>query len=226
MTEFTLRPVPARISAPEMDHSGITTNTVEPNTLQAALARPLVRKASFAIAGSALVALCAHISLPLGFTPVPFTLQPFAILLLSLLLEPAVAFATLTLYLIEGACGMPVFSPHGPGGIAQLLGPTGGYLMAAPFAAMLASLLSRTERTFGIRLLGAAVGDIVLLLSGAAWLGVLEHASLRVAFAQGVTPFLISDSIKVVAAALCASVLFSFTAESRSTHAPRSTQAR
>src|SRR5215469_12199938 len=81
------------------------------------------------VAGSALVAICAHVSVPLFFTPVPMTLQPFAVLLLGLLLEPTAAFAALVLYLVEGAAGLPVFTPQGPGGILQLIGPTGGYLM-------------------------------------------------------------------------------------------------
>ncbi len=171
---------------------------------------PLVRKAMYAIAGSALVALSAHVSIPLGFTPVPLTLQPFAVLLLGLLLDPVTAFATLSLYLAEGAAGMPVFSPHGPGGVAQLLGPTGGYLMAAPVAAVVASLLSRLHKGFFVMLTSAAVGDAILLATGAAWLGLLTHASLHVQFAQSVAPFLPTDAIKVLAAAICAGTFTSF----------------
>src|SRR6185437_12444532 len=60
-------------------------------------------------AGSALLAASAHVSVPLFFTPVPFTLQPMAVLLLALMLEPTLAFATLAAYVIEGAAGLPVF---------------------------------------------------------------------------------------------------------------------
>ena len=171
---------------------------------------PLARKAVYAIAGSALVALSAHVSIPLGFTPVPLTLQPFAVLLLGLLLDPVTAFATLALYLAEGAAGMPVFSPHGPGGVAQLLGPTGGYLMAAPVAATAASVLSRLHRSFLVMLASAAIGDAILLVTGAAWLGMLTHASLHVQFAQSIAPFLPTDAIKVLAAAVCAGTFASF----------------
>ncbi len=171
---------------------------------------PLGRKAMYAIAGSALVALSAHVSIPLGFTPVPLTLQPFAVLLLGLLLDPITAFATLSLYLAEGAAGMPVFSPHGLGGVAQLLGPTGGYLMAAPVAALVASLLSRLRKGFLMMLASAAIGDAILLTTGAAWLGLLTHASLHTQYAQSIAPFLPTDAIKVLAAALCAGTLISF----------------
>src|SRR5271155_4942096 len=95
------------------------------------------------VAATGLVAICAHIEVPLGFTPVPVTMQTFAVLLLGLLFSPGPAFACLALYLMEGAIGLPVFSPHGPGGMAQLLGPTGGYLLSYPFAAALTSLLYR-----------------------------------------------------------------------------------
>jgi biotin transport system substrate-specific component len=149
------------------------------------------------------------------------TLQPFAILLLGLMLDPVMAFATLALYLAEGAAGLPVFSPHGLGGVAQLLGPTGGYLMAAPVTATASSLLSRVHKSFIAKLLSAAAGDAILLVCGSAWLGLLEHASARAAFAQGMTPFLLTDSIKVVAAATCAGVLLSFRT-SRTTKQPNS----
>ncbi len=98
------------------------------------------------ILATALVAVCAHISMPLGITPIPVTMQTFAVLLLGLLFSPGAAFACLALYLMEGALGLPVFSPHGLGGMAQLLGPTGGYLLSYPFAAALASVLYRRGR--------------------------------------------------------------------------------
>jgi biotin transport system substrate-specific component len=169
------------------------------------------------LAGSALVALSAHVSLPLGFTPVPFTLQPFAILLLALVLDPLTAFATLALYLAEGASGLPVFSPHGPGGMAQLLGPTGGYLFAAPVAATVASWLSRLHGSFLSRLLSAALGDCILLIAGAAWLGLLTHSSLTAIAASAITPFLLTDSIKVLVAAICGDTLLSLRQQTRRT---------
>src|SRR6202167_2925939 len=105
---------------------------------------------------TALVAICAHIAMPLGFTPIPVTMQTFAVLLLALLFTPGAAFACLALYLMEGAMGLPVFSPHGPGGTVQLLGPTGGYLLSYPFAAALASWLYRSGRSSFFAALGGA----------------------------------------------------------------------
>jgi biotin transport system substrate-specific component len=147
------------------------------------------------VLATALVAICAHIAIPLGFTPVPVTMQTFAVLLLALLFGPGPAFACLTLYLMEGAVGLPVFSPHGPGGMAQLLGPTGGYLLSYPFAAALASLLYRLGRR---SFLAAVVSTV------------LTHLKFSVVFTQSVAPFLAGDAVKVLAAAACVSLLGSF----------------
>ena len=92
------------------------------------------------VGASLFVALCAHISVPLPFTPVPLTLQNLAVVLVGLLIGSRAGFAALCVYLMEGAAGLPVFTP-GPGGVAQLLGPTGGFLLAYPFVAWLAGEL-------------------------------------------------------------------------------------
>jgi biotin transport system substrate-specific component len=184
----------------------------------AAGGRPFVLQAGIVIASTALVALCAHISIPLGFTPVPITLQPFGVLLLGLLLAPELSFAALTLYLLEGAAGLPVFSPHGLGGVTQLFGPTGGYLLAAPFAAGVAGLVYRDgKRTLLAAFAGAALGDLILLAIGTLWLGVLTHTSISALLGQTVLPFLPSDAAKVVAASACAQIFASF----RGTTSPR-----
>ncbi|MGC2398183.1 MAG: biotin transporter BioY [Acidobacteriaceae bacterium] len=163
------------------------------------------------VASTVLVAICAHISVPLGFTPVPVTMQTFAVLLLGLLFAPGAAFACLSLYLMEGAFGLPVFSPHGPGGVAQLLGPTGGYLLSYPFAAALASALYRRwGRSFWSGLGGASLASLVILGAGSIWLATLTHAKLSAVVAQSALPFLPGDALKLLAAAACAKVLGSF----------------
>src|SRR5215471_5130673 len=158
------------------------------------------------VAGSALVALCAHVSVPLFFTPVPMTLQPFAVLLLGLLLDPVAAFSALALYLVEGASGLPVFTPQGPGGILQLIGPTGGYLMSYPFVAALVSFVYRRlrGRRFSTGLIAAAAGDILILASGAAWMAVVTHQHFSTLLSLSVVPFLPGDALKVCAAAAIA----------------------
>lgn len=163
-----------------------------------------LRSAGVVLAGSALVAVSSHIALPLWFTPVPLTLQPFAVLLLGLLLSPRLAAATLGAYLLEGAAGLPVFAPGFAlgAGLPHLLGPTGGYLMSYPASAALVSWLRKgSARGFAGAVVSAAAGDALILLCGFAWLAMWTHASIGSAFAMAVLPFLPGEALKVAAAA-------------------------
>jgi biotin transport system substrate-specific component len=162
-----------------------------------------LRSAGTVLAGSAFIAACAHVALPLYFTPVPLTLQPFAVLTLGLLLSPRLAAAATVAYLGEGAVGLPVFAPGIAGtlGLAHLLGPTGGYLLSYPFAATLISSLWRSSRR-GLfsAMLSAAAGNALILCTGAVWLGIFTHASLQLVITQAILPFVPGDALKVVAA--------------------------
>jgi biotin transport system substrate-specific component len=156
------------------------------------------------LAGSAFVAVSAHISLPLTFTPVPLTLQPFAVLLLGLVLSPRLAAATLTAYLLEGISGLPVFTPSHAAltGIGHLFGATGGYLLAYPFAVyVIASLWRTSKRSLWWALLSAGAGNLIILAVGAVWLSVLTHASVNTVLSEAVIPFLPGDALKVAVAA-------------------------
>jgi biotin transport system substrate-specific component len=156
------------------------------------------------LAGSAFVAVSAHIALPLSFTPVPLTLQPFAVLLLGLLLSPRLAAATLTAYLVEGASGLPVFTPAAVNltGVYHLLGPTGGYLLAYPFAVYIIAALWRTSKHNLLwAILSAGAGNLLILVVGAGWLSILSHASLNTVLSEAVIPFLPGDAVKVAVAA-------------------------
>jgi biotin transport system substrate-specific component len=129
-------------------------------------------------------------------------MAPFAVVLLGLVLGPRTAFASLCLYLTEGAAGLPVFSPLGPGGILQLLGPTGGYLLSYPIAAALAGYLyHRRRRSFALGIFSAGAASLLILLVGATWLKLLTHMDIRVVLDQAVLPFLPGDILKVFAAA-------------------------
>src|ERR1700729_160100 len=86
----------------------------------------LAGKTLLVLGATAFVAACAHISFPLPFTPVPLTLQNFAVLLVGMALGPVAGFSAMVLYLAEGALGLPMFTPFGPAGVARLLGPTAG----------------------------------------------------------------------------------------------------
>src|SRR5580698_9647743 len=105
------------------------------------------RQVALVVGASLVVALCARITIPLmPLTPVPLTVQNLGVLLVGLLLGSRRGFAALALYLVEGALGLPVFNPTGPGGIAQLLGPTGGFLLAYPLVAWIAGFIMEHGR--------------------------------------------------------------------------------
>ena len=163
------------------------------------------RHIALVVCASFFVALCARITLPLPFTPVPLTLQNFGVLLVGLLLGARRGFAALALYLAEGMMGLPVFSPIGPGGMAQLIGPTGGFLLAYPFVAGLAGLIIESgKRSFARAASAAIVAEIFLFASGVSWLVILTH-SFTQALRFGLYWFVFAEIMKVMLAAAAAS---------------------
>ena len=169
------------------------------------LRRTLAGKAFLAVGATAFVALCAHISFPLYFTPVPVTLQTLAVILVGMMLGPSLGFSAMVLYLAEGAMGLPVFSPHGPGGVLQLLGPTAGYLFSYPVAAAAAGAVVRAVRLgqakFPAAVLAGISASVVTFVMGAAWIACLPHSNAGTAWHLGVVPFLPGEALKIAAAA-------------------------
>src|SRR5580765_3540688 len=110
----------------------------------------ILRQVALVVGASLFVALCAQVTIPLmPLTPVPLTVQNLAVLLVGLLLGSRRGFAAMVIYLVEGMSGLPVFNPTGPGGVAQLFGPTGGFLLAYPVVAFVAGyLFERGTRNF------------------------------------------------------------------------------
>ena len=170
-------------------------------------ARPAawIRSIGIVFGGSILLAICSHIALPLFFSPVPLTLQTFAVLLIGLSLSPRLAAATVVTYLAEGALGLPVFAPSPLTGIAHLLGPTGGYLLTYPIAAALTAMLWRRFRHgVSTAAFAASVGSIIILAAGAAWLALLTHAGVQIVMNTAVLPFIPGDLLKIAAASFAA----------------------
>src|SRR6266850_6651893 len=159
------------------------------------------KQAAIVIGATLFVALCARVTVPLPFTPVPLTLQNFGVVLVGLLLGSRRGFAALAVYLMEGAAGLPVFSPVGPGGIAQIMGPTGGFLMAYPLVAFTAGwIYEHTSRRFAWAALAGFAAEVVLFAGGLGWLFALTH-SLSVAIKLGLYWFLFAEVIKIAMAA-------------------------
>jgi biotin transport system substrate-specific component len=169
------------------------------------LQNSLSGKVIFTVAASAFVALCAHISLPLPFTPVPLTLQNFAVILVGMLLGPVAGFSAMVLYLAEGAIGLPVFTPHSIGGVAHLLGPNAGYLFSYPLAAATAGWVVRAMKrvTTGFRagLVAATVASAPIFVLGPVWLAHLLHTTAGATWTMAVAPFLPGEIVKITTAA-------------------------
>jgi biotin transport system substrate-specific component len=164
------------------------------------------REIAVIVGATVFVALCAHITIPLmPLTPVPLTVQNLAVLLVGLLLGSRRGFAALALYLAEGAVGLPVFNPTGPGGITQIVGATGGFLIAYPFVAFVAGLVfERGAKTFVRAAFAGLLAEILLFASGLAWLYVFTHSLVKAAY-LGLYWFLAAEVIKVMFAAAVAS---------------------
>lgn len=163
------------------------------------------RQVALVLGANLVVALCARITIPLmPLTPVPLTVQNMGVLLVGMLLGSRRGFAALALYLVEGAVGLPVFNPTGPGGIAQLLGPTGGFLMIYPFVAFLAGyIFERGAKTFVRAATAGLLAEMLLFAGGLAWLYALTHSLARAAY-LGLYWFLAAEVIKVMVAAAVA----------------------
>ncbi len=181
-------------------------NAASRDTAAPAAARSLPASAAGAAAkvllGSLFVAACAQIAVPLPWTPVPMTMQPFGVLLVAMLLGPGLGAAAMAAYLLEGLAGLPVFVP-GFGGLLPL-GASAGYLLSYPLAAAGVGLVLGRHRSFGRALLAGAAGSVLILCCGIAWLSVITHGRLATLLRLGVLPFVAGDSLKVVLAALLA----------------------
>ncbi|MGH9143464.1 MAG: biotin transporter BioY [Vicinamibacterales bacterium] len=164
-----------------------------------------------------LTAIAAQISIPLPFTPVPFTFQPMVVLLGAAALGPRLGLSSQILYLAIGCAGLPVFaaSPLLPQGAARLLGPTGGYLMAYPFAAFVAGWLAARgfDRRYASAVVSMVCGLAVVFAGGVLWLAVASRPPIGLsgALAVGFVPFILPDLLKLLAAAAVMPALWRIT---------------
>ena len=165
-----------------------------------------LRQVALVVGASLVVALCARITIPLmPLTPVPLTVQNLGVLLVGLLLGSRRGFAALALYLAEGAIGLPVFNPTGPGGMAQLLGATGGFLMAYPFVAFLAGyIFERGSKSFARAAVAGLSAEILLFAGGLGWLYLYTHSLAKAAY-FGLYWFVAAEVMKIMFAATIAS---------------------
>ncbi len=160
----------------------------------------LVRDAALIAGGAGLTGLAAQVSVHTSLTPVPFTLQTLAVLVVGAALGSIRGMLSMALYLVAGTAGVPWFEHHTHG----WGGPSFGYILGFIVAAGVVGELARRGNdrevlsTVGLMALGSALVYIV----GAAWLAHDLHVSASKAIDLGVTPFLIGDALKIAVAAL------------------------
>jgi biotin transport system substrate-specific component len=190
------------VRAARLESSGTLLTTIAGT---AALDRGIRLLAALAVTG--LTVAAAQVSIPLPFTPVPFTLQPMVVLLGGAALGPRLGMMSQVFYLALGIAGFPVFavSPL-PQGILRLLGPTGGYLMSYPFAAYLTGALAERglDRNYRTSLAAMAAGLAVIFACGVAWLAWFARpvpVGLDAALRTGLYPFVPADIVKICLAA-------------------------
>jgi biotin transport system substrate-specific component len=158
-------------------------------------------------------AASAQISIPLGFTPVPLTLQTFAVLLTGAVLGVRRSAISMSAYWVAGLVGLP-FYQGGKGGWAEGTGATMGYLVGFIAAAAVVGMLAerRHDRTFATSLPAMVMGSAIIYAFGVSWLAFKLNIGLAVgepnAIELGVAPFLLGDAMKTLAAAACTSTVW------------------
>ncbi|HEX2506515.1 MAG TPA: biotin transporter BioY [Gaiellaceae bacterium] len=148
--------------------------------------------------GAALVALGAQISIALPFTPVPITAQTFAVVLVGGSLGVVRGAASLSLYVLLGLVGVPVYSDGGSGWDV-ISGATGGYLIGFVAAAALAGALAerRLDRRLSSSIAAMLTANVVVYLVGVPWLAAAADYGLEEALEKGLYPFVVGDLVKL-----------------------------
>ena len=182
---------------------------------QSSLNARAMRAVLLTLIGSGLLTLSARIAVP--FVPVPLTLQTLAVLLIGACFGARLGTATVLLYLLEGAIGLPVFAgtPEHGIGVAYMMGKTGGYLLGYVVAVAIVGFLAErgADRSFG-KLFGAmALGEIAIFGLGFAWLA--QFIGTGPALSFGVMPFLPGDAVKTLLAAMLVPAVWSMMTKRR-----------
>ena len=157
-----------------------------------------LRRMVYAALMAALTAAGAYIAIPIG--PVPIVLQNLFVMLAGILLGRRWGLISVSVYLVAGAVGLPVFA-GGTGGVGKFIGPTGGYLLGFAAAAYLIGAISEKGRgKVVLDILAMVAGTLIIYAFGVTWLKVVTGMSLFKAITIGMLPFLPGDVVKIAAA--------------------------
>ena len=161
-----------------------------------------IRMTVYASLLAALTAVGAYLSIPIG--PVPIVLQNMFVLLSGLLLGSRWGLASVGVYILAGACGLPVFA-GGLGGISRLIGPTGGYLLGyLPAVYVIGLITEKMKQNIIFDVIAMICGCIIIYACGVTWLKILTGMTWSKTLMVGMYPFVIGDVLKIAAAAIIA----------------------
>lgn len=144
-----------------------------------------------------LTAVGAQIEIP--HQPVPFTLQTFFVLLTGAFLGKRSGAISMVLYLMLGLIGLPVFS-GGACGLGKIIGPTGGYLLAFPFAAFVIGYLIEIRKEYWWIVISIVTGSLLIFSLGTLQLNYIYFHDWSRSFQSGFLIFSLWDIAKIVAA--------------------------
>ncbi|WP_067792363.1 biotin transporter BioY [Actinomadura formosensis] len=193
-----------------------TVSLRRPGVLADRVPGSIVRDAILIAAGAGFTGLAAQVSIHTPLSPVPFTLQTLAVLVTGAALGTVRGAAAMLLYLVAGAAGVPWYAGHTHG----LGGPTFGYIVAFVLAAALVGELARRGNdrralsTVGLM----AAGNALIYLIGTVWLALSLGLGAEKAIAAGVTPFLLTDGLKIAIAAGMLPLAWRWTGTGQSRH--------
>lgn len=161
------------------------------------------RHVALVVAGALLIYLSALIVMPVPGSPVPITGQTFGVLLVGGALGFRRGALAALLYVLLGVVGLPFFA-EGRGGIAVIVGATGGYLVGFVLASAIVGRLAELgwDRHVGGAVGAMLIGNAVIYAIGLPWLMVVAGYDLPTAVAKGLTPFLLGDALKLALAAV------------------------
>lgn len=180
--------------------SSVSTNAV---IVDRWVAKSMSKSAALVVGLVGLTAASAQISIPLPFTPVPLTLQTFAVLVGAGALGANRAVIAQVLYFLLAGAGAPILA-GGAGGLEKVIGATGGYLIGFIFASYVVGTIAKQGATQRIKstVFAFLVGSLVIYVLGFMWLAIFTGNGFAWAFANGVVPFVIGDLLKAGAAGL------------------------
>ena len=154
---------------------------------------------------ASLIAAGAYLTIPIG--PVPIVLQNLFVFLAGLLLGPRWGLASVGVYLLAGALGLPVFA-GGLGGIGRFVGPTGGYLVGfIPAVYVIGWITEKLETRVVFDVAAMILGSMIIYFFGIIWLKTLTGMTLKKTLIIGMVPFIPGDILKIAAAVPIAKAL-------------------